>query len=100
KRPEMGAIAEQASDLVFLTDDNPRTEDGDRIIRDIVSGMARRPQVLRDRRSAIVAAYQQARPRDVVLIAGKGHEDYQIVGQQRRPFSDREVATQLVGAQP
>jgi UDP-N-acetylmuramoyl-L-alanyl-D-glutamate--2,6-diaminopimelate ligase len=100
KRPEMGAIAEQASDLVILTDDNPRTEDGDGIIRDIVAGMSRRPHVLRDRRSAILAAYEQASPRDVVLVAGKGHEDYQVVGGQRRPFSDRDVATELVGAQP
>lgn len=99
KRSEMGAIAEQASDLVYLTDDNPRTEDGDRIIADIVAGMSHRPAVLRDRRSAILAAYRQARPQDVVLIAGKGHEDYQIVGQRHRSFSDREVAADIVGAQ-
>jgi len=97
KRPEMGRIAEALADGVILTDDNPRSEDGDTIISDIAAGMRKRPQVLRDRAAAIRAAIQQARPGDIVLIAGKGHEDYQQVGAQRLAFSDRRVVSEVLG---
>jgi UDP-N-acetylmuramoyl-L-alanyl-D-glutamate--2,6-diaminopimelate ligase len=97
KRAEMGKIASAAADVVILTDDNPRSEDGGRIIDDILAGMDTRPTVIRDRKQAITAAFQQAGPDDVVLVAGKGHEEYQIVGDERRRFSDREVARQLAG---
>jgi len=98
KRPEMGRIAAALADGVILTDDNPRGEDPDAIIAAIAAGMHQQPQVIRDRGAAIRAAIQQARAGDIVLIAGKGHEDYQQIGAQRLPFSDRRVVTELVGA--
>ena len=99
KRPLMGAIAERLADAVIVTDDNPRNEDGDRIVETIVRGM-QQPQracVQRDRAAAIASAIAQARAGDVVLIAGKGHEDYQIVGGVKRSFSDRDVALSALG---
>lgn len=91
KRPLMGALAERYADCVIVTDDNPRTEAPEQIIADIAGGMARRPRVLRDRAAAITAAVREAAPEDIVLVAGKGHEDYQQIGNRRLPFSDREV---------
>jgi UDP-N-acetylmuramoyl-L-alanyl-D-glutamate--2,6-diaminopimelate ligase len=94
KRPMMGAIAERLADQVVVTDDNPRTEDGDAIVANILRGF-REPQhalVERDRARAIAVAVEGAASGDVVVIAGKGHEDYQIIGTQSRHFSDREVA--------
>lgn len=94
KRPLMAAAAEQLADQVIVTDDNPRTENGDAIVADIVKGFAAPARVLieRDRAAAIAQAIALGAPDDVVVIAGKGHEDYQIVGVERRHFSDREVA--------
>lgn len=100
KRPLMGAIAETGADAIVITDDNPRSEDGDVIVTHILAGM-REPQrahVERDRAAAIRYAIEQAGAGDVVLIAGKGHEDYQIVGKTTRPFSDREVASTVMRA--
>ena len=97
KRPVMGEIAERLADVVLLTDDNPRHESGDAIIADIAGGMRASPQVIRDRRAAIAAAIRAARAGDIVLIAGKGHEDYQQVGDERRPYSDRETVRNLLG---
>ncbi len=97
KRPEMGRIAEALADGVILTDDNPRGEDPDAIVADIVAGMHTPPRVIRDRGAAIRAAIRQAGAGDIVLIAGKGHEDYQQVGAQRLPFSDRRLVSELVG---
>jgi len=92
KRPEMGAIAGRLADGIVLTDDNPRTEDGDRIIADIKAGLGGQAvEVIRDRRAAIVHALSTAAAGDVVLVAGKGHEDYQIVGTEKRFFSDQQV---------
>ncbi len=93
KRPVMGAIAGRLADTVIVTDDNPRTEDGDAIVAGIVAGLAQpqRAIVERDRARAIERAMQMGRAGDVVLIAGKGHEDYQIVGIETRYFSDRDV---------
>ena len=90
----MGAIAERLADRVIVTDDNPRTEDGDAIVANILKGFARPDQVTveRDRALAIARAIADSGAGDVVLIAGKGHEDYQIVGAERRSFSDREQA--------
>lgn len=92
KRPQMGAIAERCADRVIVTDDNPRTERSTAITDAILSGMASpaKAQVISDRAAAIVHAIGHAGARDVVLVAGKGHEDYQIVGTERRPFSDRQ----------
>ena len=93
KRPLMGAIAEALADVVVVTDDNPRTESSRAIIEQILAGM-RAPQaahVVADREAAIRHALDEAEAGDVVVVAGKGHEDYQIVGTETRPFSDRDV---------
>jgi UDP-N-acetylmuramoyl-L-alanyl-D-glutamate--2,6-diaminopimelate ligase len=98
KRPLMGAIAERLADRVIVTDDNPRTEDGDAIVADIVKGMKSADRVLieRDRAAAIERAIRDAGPNDAVLIAGKGHEDYQIIGIVTRYFSDRDVVNAVL----
>ena len=92
KRALMGEAAERLADRVIVTDDNPRGEDADRIVAMILSGLRdpARARVVRDRAAAIAEAVDAARAGDVVLIAGKGHENYQQVGSERRPFSDRE----------
>lgn len=94
KRPQMAAIAEHGADLAIVTDDNPRGEDGDAIVADIMEGF-RDPQravVLRDRRAAIGRAIAEAGPDDIVLVAGKGHEPYQEIHGVRHPFDDTLVA--------
>jgi UDP-N-acetylmuramoyl-L-alanyl-D-glutamate--2,6-diaminopimelate ligase len=85
----------------MVTSDNPRTEDPNAIIQDIVHGQdLRGPQsrlrIEADRRKAIDSVIRMAKPHDVILIAGKGHEDYQIVGQERLPFSDFDTAKELL----
>jgi UDP-N-acetylmuramoyl-L-alanyl-D-glutamate--2,6-diaminopimelate ligase len=99
KRPQMGAIAEELADAVVLTNDNPRTEDPHAILEQIAAGMRapERAAVIPDRAEAIRHALTEADPGDVVVIAGKGHEDYQVVGQERRPFSDRAVVLEAFG---
>ncbi len=97
KRPMMGEIAERLADIVVVTDDNPRHESGDAIIADIREGMQTSPQVIRDRRAAIATAIRGAGEGDIVLIAGKGHEDYQQVGDERFPYSDREAIRKILG---
>jgi UDP-N-acetylmuramoyl-L-alanyl-D-glutamate--2,6-diaminopimelate ligase len=94
KRPLMGRIAASGADAVTVTDDNPRTEDPALIVRDILAGLAGDAQVRveHDRAAAIRAAIVGAGVDDLVLIAGKGHEDYQIYGTARREFSDALVA--------
>jgi UDP-N-acetylmuramoyl-L-alanyl-D-glutamate--2,6-diaminopimelate ligase len=94
KRPEMGAVAEALADRVVLTDDNPRGEDGDTIIEQILAGFSQPGRVVveRDRAIAIGEAITGAQPGDVVLVAGKGHEPYQEAGGKRRPFEDAAVA--------
>jgi UDP-N-acetylmuramoyl-L-alanyl-D-glutamate--2,6-diaminopimelate ligase len=115
KRPLMGRAAGAAADLVVVTSDNPRTEDPAAILAAIVPGVedaglrrlsldearagARGFTVVEDRRAAIALALEAARPGDAVLIAGKGHEDYQIVGTERRPLDDREEARRGLGAE-
>lgn len=98
KRPMMAAVAEQLSDHVMLTDDNPRSEDAVQIIRDIQAGFARPEQVpvTHDRASAIKAVFEQAAANDLILVAGKGHEDYQLMGGQRLSYSDRETVAKLL----
>ncbi len=91
KRPEMGRIAEAVADQVIVTDDNPRGEDAAAIRREILDG-CRRAREIGDRAEAIRAAAAGLAPRDLLLIAGKGHETGQIVGGRRRPFDDVEVA--------
>ncbi|MCS7081956.1 MAG: UDP-N-acetylmuramoyl-L-alanyl-D-glutamate--2,6-diaminopimelate ligase [Bacteroidetes bacterium] len=91
KRPTMGQIAERYADRVVLTSDNPRTEDPEAIVQEILAGMAHPERVERilDRREAIRFAALEARSGDVVLVAGKGHETYQVIGHEKRPFDDR-----------
>lgn len=104
KRPKMGKAAVRYSDVVVLTSDNPRTEDPLSIMQEVETGVAEalreRPHVeywkVADRREAIQAAVRAARVGDMVLIAGKGHEDYQIVGTQKLHFDDREVAREAI----
>lgn len=94
KRPIMGRIAADNADLVVVTSDNPRTEDPDEIIREIVAGMKdkRTPtKVICDRRKAIAWAIDNAASGDVLLLAGKGHEDYQVVGHEKHHMDEREI---------
>jgi UDP-N-acetylmuramoyl-L-alanyl-D-glutamate--2,6-diaminopimelate ligase len=112
KRPLMGGVAAELADELIVTDDNPRTEDPARIVADILAGMPSpnsakavkpivEPVVEHDRARAIQTALRRSGPGDVVLIAGKGHEDYQIYGTVRRPFRDQSVVSaQLQGEKP
>jgi UDP-N-acetylmuramoyl-L-alanyl-D-glutamate--2,6-diaminopimelate ligase len=129
KRPLMGTIAAELADSIVVTDDNPRTEDPRRIVADICAGLravtkspgsssindsgiqrmgapampvvvrATSVRVEHDRRKAIVSTLQSATPDDVVLVAGKGHENYQIYGAEHRPFSDQAVIREYFGEQ-
>jgi len=99
KRAPMGELAGTLSDMAIVTSDNPRTEDPEAIIKEIEVGLksAGRPYVkLTDRRDAIFHAISEAREGDVVLIAGKGHEDYQIIGEKKIHFDDHEVAREAM----
>lgn len=98
KRPQMAAIAERLADRVIVTDDNPRHEDGDAIVADIVAGFAdpARAIVQRDRARAIAQAIESSGAQDVLLIAGKGHEPYQDVAGVKHPFEDAAVARECL----
>ncbi|KYG62154.1 UDP-N-acetylmuramoyl-L-alanyl-D-glutamate--2,6-diaminopimelate ligase [Bdellovibrio bacteriovorus] len=100
KRPLMAQMALRFSDHVVITSDNPRTEDPQRIINDILVGVAgadkSKATVYIDRKEAIHQTIKKAQPGDVVLIAGKGHEDYQIIGKEKFPFSDVKVAEEAL----
>lgn len=94
KRPLMGKIAEQLADYIVVTSDNPRTENPANIIEDVVAGISRATHFVAeaDRKKAILNAVSAASPGDLVLIAGKGHEDYQIIGHSKIDFSDIDIA--------
>jgi UDP-N-acetylmuramoyl-L-alanyl-D-glutamate--2,6-diaminopimelate ligase len=99
KRPLMGAIADNLADEIIVTDDNPRSENPEAITRGIVAGIkSRSVRVIHDRSLAIGTALSEAHSVDLVLIAGKGHEDYQIYGDSRRSFSDRREALRYLEA--
>jgi len=102
KRPRMARVAEKYADAIYVTSDNPRTEDAELIVQQIVDGFshAERNKVCvdTDRRAAIVRAITDCEPGDVLLIAGKGHENYQIVGAQKFHFDDVEEATSAIQA--
>ena len=101
KRPEMGRIAESLADVVILTSDNPRTENAERILDDIEAGMTGRDHVrIEDRRAAIAHALAVATTHDIVLLAGKGHETYQIRGTTSYPFDEREIVAALSVPEP
>ena len=106
KRPKMGRVSAVYSDVVVVTSDNPRTEDPGAIIREIIPGVEAglreagrgRYVVQMDRRAAIGEAVRMAQPGDLVLLAGKGHENYQIIGTTKHPFDDRVVAREAIEA--
>jgi UDP-N-acetylmuramoyl-L-alanyl-D-glutamate--2,6-diaminopimelate ligase len=103
KRPLMGAVAGRLSDVIVITSDNPRSEDPSRIIEDVQRGLTpdtrrgeQRQLAIVDRRAAITKAIEMARPGDLVLIAGKGHEKYQLIGDRLLPFDDVAVAQEAL----
>ena len=98
KRAEMGAVAARLADRLYLTSDNPRSEEPGAIVDDMLDGIPNgaRHVVELDRRLAIERAIAEARAGDVVLVAGKGHETYQIVGEQTLPFDDAAVAREAL----
>jgi|HubBroStandDraft_4_1064222.scaffolds.fasta_scaffold00002_318 UDP-N-acetylmuramoyl-L-alanyl-D-glutamate--2,6-diaminopimelate ligase len=99
KRPAMGAVAARLADRLYLTNDNPRSEDPQSIADAIAAGIGNREYVVElDRRRAIERAIAQARPGDVVLVAGKGHENYQVVGDRVLPFDDAAVAREALAS--
>lgn len=99
KRPLMGGIAVRFADSVILTDDNPRNESPQKIVADILAGCAdaKPVKVIHDRQQAIMTAIADARPGDVVLVAGKGHETYQEIAGEKKPFSDQSVVCEAFG---
>lgn len=99
KRPLMGAIAQRLSDICIVTSDNPRTEDPKLIIEDILKGLDKNKEnyrVVVDRREAIKEAIEMAQKDDIVIIAGKGHENYQILGKVKHHFDDKEIALEFL----
>ena len=101
KRPKMGKIADDFADVVVVTSDNPRSENPQLIISDIMTGIksvnTRKVYVEPDRRAAIAMLKKISKPEDVVLLAGKGHEDYQILKDKTIHFDDREEARAVFG---
>jgi UDP-N-acetylmuramoyl-L-alanyl-D-glutamate--2,6-diaminopimelate ligase len=99
KRPVMGGIAARDADLAIVTSDNPRTEDPERILDDVEEGMGDTPHLrIVDRRAAIARAIGIARPEDTIVLAGKGHETYQVIGKEKFPFDEREIVGDVVKA--
>jgi UDP-N-acetylmuramoyl-L-alanyl-D-glutamate--2,6-diaminopimelate ligase len=102
KRPQMAAIAEAHADVVIVTDDNPRFENGNAIVADIMAGFEHpgRAIVQRDRAAAIAQAVVMAAPSDIVLVAGKGHEPYQDIQGVQHPFDDTLIARAALEVRP
>jgi UDP-N-acetylmuramyl-tripeptide synthetase len=101
KRPLMGEVAGRYSDIAIVTSDNPRCEEPEAIIDEIIPGLEKGPIAkpylrITDRREAIFRAVQEAKSGDIIIIAGKGHEDYQLIGKQVLHFDDREVAQEAL----
>jgi len=96
----MARVAERLADTILVTSDNPRTEDPEAIIGEIIAGFenpgSERVTVQPDRRKAIELAIENARPDDIILLAGKGHETYQIIGTKKFDFSDKDIAGQCL----
>jgi UDP-N-acetylmuramoyl-L-alanyl-D-glutamate--2,6-diaminopimelate ligase len=95
----MARAAEEGSDIAILTSDNPRSEDPEEIVREVLTGASGDMVVEIDRRKAIQRAIELARPGDLVLVAGKGHETYQELNDRTIPFDDREVAREALRRQ-
>ena len=98
KRPLMGRVARDLADVVIVTSDNPRSEDPLAIIQDVLQGTGTDVEIDPDRRSAIARAVELAQPGDVVVIAGKGHEEGQEIGGEKLAFDDRVVAREALRA--
>jgi len=97
KRSRMGEVVARLADLAFVTSDNPRTEDPDRIIDDVVAGMGGADfRRVTDRREAIASALTEARPGDLVLLAGKGHESYQVLGKEKHSFDEKAIVGEIM----
>lgn len=97
KRPIMGAIAEKYSDIVIVTSDNPRTEDPNEILKDIVVGLTKENHIIEvHREKAIEKAISLAEKNDIILIAGKGHENYQVIGREKIHFDDKEEVIKAI----
>lgn len=99
KRPIMARIAAERADLVIVTSDNPRTEDPEQILDDVVAGIpaGSRFERVADRREAMARALSLASAGDTLVLAGKGHESYQIIGKEYLPFDEREIVRELIG---
>ena len=99
KRPKMARVTSSLSDLAVLTSDNPRTEDPQAILDEVATGLVEGKDSVKiiDRREAIAHAVGVAEPGDIVVIAGKGHENYQIIGRTKHPMDDRELAKDALG---
>jgi len=96
KRAPMGTVSVRLADIAILTSDNPRTEDPERILDDVEVGMRAKPHHRElDRRRAIARALELAHPGDTILLAGKGHETYQVIGTEKQPFDERVVVREL-----
>ena len=97
KRPIMGRAAEENSDYVIFTDDNPRTEDEKQIMNDIVTGLNKvNHEIIFDRKKAIIKGMNMLKDNDILMILGKGHEDYQIIGTEKHHFSDQEIVKNFI----
>ena len=100
KRPRMARVSEELADKIIVTSDNPRTESAEKIIEDIIAGFeepdSNRITVEADRKKAIESAIKCANPNDIILIAGKGHETYQIIGNKKYDFDDRKIARDIL----
>jgi UDP-N-acetylmuramoyl-L-alanyl-D-glutamate--2,6-diaminopimelate ligase len=99
KRPVMGRVAARGADVAIVTSDNPRTEDPDRILDDVVEGFEGAAYIrIADRRDAILRALRLARPGDTVVLAGKGHETYQVLGTTKVPFDEAVIVREALEA--
>jgi UDP-N-acetylmuramoyl-L-alanyl-D-glutamate--2,6-diaminopimelate ligase len=99
KRPSMGAVAAKYADFLIVTSDNPRFENPDDIIAQVVSGIPKRSvpyETFADRREAIAFALSDAREDDIILLAGKGHEKYQVIGDEEQPFDERTIVQEIL----
>ena len=93
----MGRAAEENSDYVIFTDDNPRTEDEKQIMNDIITGLNKdNHEIIFDRKDAIIKGMNMLKDNDILMILGKGHEDYQIIGTEKHHFSDQEIVRNFV----
>jgi UDP-N-acetylmuramoyl-L-alanyl-D-glutamate--2,6-diaminopimelate ligase len=96
KRAPMGTVSVRLADIAIVTSDNPRTEDPEKILDDVEVGMRAKPHHRElDRRRAIARALELARPGDAILLAGKGHETYQVIGTEKQPFDERTIVKEL-----